>query len=167
MKSDEYWIEKLNLLKHPEGGYFREIYRSHELIDAASLPLRYGGKRAFSTSIYFLLKSGEFSAFHRLKSDEIWHFYYGSPLILYMINNNGKLLKQLLGNNPDKNEHLQIVIEKGNWFAASVMKPASYSLMACSVSPGFDFLDFELAKKDELLKEYPQYYEVIVNYTLS
>lgn len=166
MKTNEYWIEKLYLLKHAEGGYFREIYRSNEEVDACNLPPRYGSKRAFSTSIYYLLNSGEFSAFHRLKSDEIWHFYSGSPLNLFIINNEGKLSKQILGSNPDKDEHLQIIIEKGSWFAASVLRTGSYTLMGCTVSPGFDFGDFELAKRDALLKKYPQYHEIIVKYTL-
>jgi len=166
MKTNEYWIKKLNLLKHPEGGYFREIYRSNEEIDAGNLPPRYGSKRAFSTSIYYLLNSCEFSAFHRLRSDEIWHFYSGSPLNLFIIYKDGKLLKQVLGNKPDKNEHLQIIIEKGSWFAASVLKTGSFTLMGCTVSPGFDFSDFELANRDELLKKYPQYHDIIVKYTL-
>jgi len=167
MKPIEYWIKKLNLLKHPEGGYYREIYRSNEVIDTSGLPNRYFGNRAFSTSIYYLLKSGDLSAFHRLKSDEIWHFYLGSPLLLLMIDDEGQLSGQILGNDPEQDEQLQIVIGKGCWFAASVLLPDSYSLMGCSVSPGFDFNDFELAKRDKLLKEFPQYHEIIVNYTIS
>ena len=167
MKTSEYWIGKLGLLKHPEGGYFREIYRSAEQIDASCLPPRYGGNRAFSTSIYYLLKSGEFSTFHRLKTDEIWHFYAGSPLLLFMINKQGELLELVLGNEPECGEQLQIVIERGNWFAASVIQENSYTLMGCTVAPGFDFTDFEMASRSELIALYPHYHEIISKYTLS
>ncbi len=162
----QYWIKKLKLVKHPEGGYFREVYRSDELISKKHLPNRYSSFRAFSTSIFFLLKSDEFSAFHRLKSDEIWHFYDGSPLLLYMIDLNGKLTTIKAGRNPDNNEVLQIIIPKGFWFAAEVTVNNSFSLVGCTVSPGFDFEDFELARREELITKFPRHKSLIEKLTI-
>src|SRR5690242_12414204 len=88
--SREYWIQKLGLIKHPEGGYYSEVYRSKEMIKPRHLPERFSGERHHSTSIYFMIASDEFSAFHRIKSDELWHFYYGSDVTIHMIDENGK-----------------------------------------------------------------------------
>ncbi len=165
-RSAKYWIKKLNLSKHPEGGYFREVYRSKEFINKKSLPARYTSFRSFSTSIYFLLESHEFSAFHRLKSDEIWHFYDGSPLSLLIIEKTGVLKKIKLGKTPENNEVFQAVIEKGNWFAAKVNEPDSFSLIGCTVAPGFDFEDFELGKKSKLVELYPQHSDIIESFTI-
>jgi predicted cupin superfamily sugar epimerase len=164
--SAQYWIEKLKLSKHPEGGYFREVYRSDEFISKKHLPGRYSSFRSFSTSIYFLLKSDEFSAFHRLKSDEIWHFYDGSPLLLYVIDPKGKLTTIKTGPNPGNNEMLQVVIPKGFWFAAEVSVKDSFSLIGCTVSPGFDFEDFELAGREKLTAKFPQHKELIERLTI-
>lgn len=164
--SGKYWIEKLKLSKHPEGGYFREVYRSNEFISKKHLPARYSSFRSFSTSIFFLLKSDEFSAFHRLKSDEIWHFYDGSALLLYVIDTKGRLMKIKVGRNPDNDETLQIVIPKGFWFAAEVVDKNSFSLIGCTVSPGFDFEDFELGSKKYLIAKYPQHKVLIDRLTI-
>ncbi len=165
-QSAQYWIEKLKLAKHPEGGYFREVYRANEIISKKSLPDRYSSFRPFSTSIFFLLKGNEFSAFHRLKSDEIWHFYDGSPLLLYLIDSKGKLTTVRVGRNPDKNELLQIAIPKGFWFAAEVVDKNSFSLIGCTVSPGFDFEDFELGSKELLTNKFPQHKSLIKRLTI-
>ena len=90
-----YWINHLKLQEHPEGGYFREVYRSGEFIQKKGLPVRYSSFRAFSTSIYFLLKGTQFSAFHRLKSDEIWHFHYGSTITIYLLHSTGKMFQYI------------------------------------------------------------------------
>jgi uncharacterized protein len=153
----QYWIGHLQLKKHPEGGYFREIYRSDEIIHKKNLPERYSGFRNFSTSIYFLLESHEFSAFHRIKSDETWHFYAGSPLTIISINKEGQLLEHTLGNHPGGSELLQHTVPKGNWFMARVLYPETYSLAGCTVAPGFDFDDFELGKTKELTLLFPNY----------
>lgn len=164
-KNAEYWITKLGLIAHPEGGYFKEIYRSVDIADK-SLPERFSGNRNFSTAIYFLLKSEEVSVFHRIKSDEIWHFYSGSPLTVYVINQAGDLETHLLGDNPDNNESFQIIVGHSQWFAAKVNNPDTYTLVGCTVSPGFDFHDFEMADREELLKDYPQHQEII-NYIIE
>lgn len=157
----DFWIENLQLMPHPEGGYFREVYRSSETISTDLLSGRYGSERCFATSIYFLLKSEQVSAFHRLTSDEIWHFYSGSPIIVYIIDKEGRLSENIVGRDILNNEHLQIVIPHGCWFAAKVNQPDSYSLMGCNVAPGFDFNDFELAEKVALMECFPQHKELI------
>ncbi len=158
-------IEQLGLQKHPEGGWFSEIYRSNEIIQKASLPARYSDDHCFSTSIYFLLKSGEISMFHRLKSDEIWHFYSGSPILLISINKNRQLQEAILGSNIEKGELMQYVFSAGSWFAAKPIKENSYSLIGCTVAPGFEYQDFELADRASLIKEYPMYEKIIKEFT--
>jgi len=161
-----YWIDLLKLKKHPEGGHYREIYRSDEIIHKKNLPDRYSGFRNFSTSIYFLLETHEFSAFHRIKSDEIWHFFAGSSLTIISINGNGQLAECNLGNNPVNGEVFQHVIPKGTWFMARVNGTDSFSLAGCVVAPGFDFDDFELGKKDELIRLFPRYAQLFKQYCL-
>ncbi len=162
MKHDAlYWIDNLGLLKHPEGGYFREVYRSEEKIDGAALPERFRTARSISTSIYFLLDGVNFSAFHRLKSDETWHFYAGDSLTLFCITEEGELLEVVLGNDPEKGERLQYTIMEDTWFAARTNQPNSYSLIGCTVAPGFDFEDFELGMRDDLIATFPLYKQII------
>lgn len=155
LKAAAYWIDKLNLGKHPEGGWFKEVYRASEIIPEQALPENFTGARNISTSIFYLLEGDDFSAFHRIKSDEIWHFYAGSsPIeIIYIERNN--IRKILLGNDPDKNQNLQLVVSKNTWFAAKLSERKCYALVGCTVSPGFHFNDFELAGK-ELLEEFPE-----------
>lgn len=160
-ENPDFWIENLQLQPHPEGGYFREVYRSGESISADLLMARYSSERSFVTSIYFLLKSNQISAFHRLKSDEIWHFYNGSPITVYIINKEGLLSENILGRDVLNNEQLQLVIPHGCWFAAKVNQAGSYSLVGCNVAPGFDFSDFELAEKSMLAECFPQHHELI------
>ncbi len=160
-KTAQKYIANLDLTPHPEGGYFKEVYRSGEIIEAEHLPMRYSKKRNFSTSIYFLLEGNQVSKFHRLKSDEIWHFYDGSPIKIFIITQNGNLQEKILGRNLENGELPQLVIEKGNWFGAKVTDKKSFSLIGCTVSPGFDFNDFELAKKQEMLNEFPNLRKII------
>lgn len=161
----KYWIDKLNLKPHPEGGFFSEVYRSNELISAECLPERFVGQRNFATSIYYLLRSDEFSTLHRIKSDETWHFYVGTPLRILQIDRNGLLTAKLLGTNPKFDCEPQITIPFGCWFGAQPIEDNSYSLVGCTVSPGFDFPDFELANRAELLQVYPQHKETITKLT--
>lgn len=163
-KAKEY-IDKLQLKVHPEGGYFSEVYRSEELIKVNHLSERYNSSRSFSTSIYFMLEGNQFSSFHRLKSDELWHFYDGTALTIIVINEKGLLDKIRLGNDLNKRETFQTVIKKNSWFAAELIDKNSFALIGCTVSPGFDFDDFELGNRNDLVKEFPQYEEVIVKFT--
>jgi predicted cupin superfamily sugar epimerase len=163
MKKSQHWISKLNLLPHPEGGFYSEVYRSEEIIPKDSLNSRYNGARATSTSIYFLLNGDDFSAFHKIKSDELWHFYDGSSVNIILLSNDGVLHELKLGIN--ENESPQIVIPKGTWFAAHLIERESFSLIGCTVSPGFDFDDFELAKREELFKSFPEHKKIIEQFT--
>ena len=164
-KDATYWIEKLRLEPHPEGGYFRQTYRSELVIAREALPAGFTGKRAASTAIYFLLEGRNFSAFHRLRSDEVWHFYAGGPLIVQVIEPSGEHSSILLGNDPDAGEALQAVVSAGCWFASHVADWKTFAVVGCTVAPGFDFEDFEMGKREELVARYPLQREVIERLT--
>jgi len=151
----DYWVDKLGLEPHPEGGFYREVYRAGESVGPAGLPERFGGPRPFSTSIYFLLRAGDVSGFHRLKSDEVWHFYEGRPLALHILEGGGRCRTVRLGNNPALGEAFQAVVPAGFWFGAEVASPEGFSLVGCTLAPGFAFADFELARRADLLAEFP------------
>ena len=151
----KYFIEKLQLQKHPEGGWFREIYRSADTAVQISLPVEFSGNRNFSTSIYYLLEGDDFSAFHRIKSDEIWHFYAGSSAIEIWLVQNRQLVKQKVGKNMENGEKFQLVIPKNTWFAARLVNTNGFALVGCTVSPGFNFEDFEMADEN-LLSDFPE-----------
>jgi predicted cupin superfamily sugar epimerase len=165
VESARYWIEKLNLVKHPEGGYYREVYRSEEFVHKKNLPDRYSSYRSFSTSIYFLLEKDDFSAFHRLKSDELWHFYEGSAIHLVIIFPGGEFREIVMGRDAKANEVFQAVIPKGCWFAAYGGGEGSFSLAGCTVAPGFDFEDLELGTREGLIKLFPQHAGIIKTFT--
>ena len=152
MDKATYWIEKFELLPHPEGGYYKEIYRSKESVNTELLPNDREGERSICTAIYFLLQGNDFSSFHKIKSDEIWHFYDGSDLMVYSINKKGEKKEYLL----NKENPVQI-IPQNEWFAAELIDKTSFAFVGCTVAPGFDFEDFIMADKDELIKAYPQY----------
>jgi uncharacterized protein len=164
-KDAAYWIEKLKLAPHPEGGFYRQTYRADLVLAGEALPPQFAGPRAVSTAIYFLLEGEDFSAFHRLRSDELWHFYIGEPLVVHVIDGNGAYSEIHLGNNPEAGEVLQAVVKAGCWFASRVRDGKSFALVGCTVSPGFDFEDFELAKRAELVKPYPQHRKIIEQLT--
>lgn len=153
-------VEKYKLLPHPEGGYYREVYRSPD-----SIPNLEGfeGERNFLTSIYFVLTSENFSAFHRIKQDELWNYHAGSNLYVHCIYPDGKYDRVEIGLDGDAVP--QFVVPKGIWFASSVKDENAFSFVGCAVAPGFDFRDFELADRDELVKEYPDQEEVIRRFT--
>ncbi|MBT8392846.1 MAG: cupin domain-containing protein [Ignavibacteria bacterium] len=157
------YIKKLKLKKHPEGGYYKEIYRSGEIIIGEHLPKRFKSSRSFSTSIYFLLEGEQISAFHLLQSDELWHFYDGSNVILYVINKNGRLSKKKIGKGDGCN--FQITIEKNSWFAAELESKKSFALVGCTVSPGFDFEDFVMGKRNALVQRFPKHKSILERLT--
>lgn len=172
----QYWIDTLGLEAHPEGGYFKEIYRSLEIIDETGLPSRFQGERHLATSIYFLLQKEQVSHLHRIRSDEMWHHYAGLPLEVHMISTKGKASRLLLGKNIEQGENFFGVVPAGCWFGASVKPPQEvgpehegydFSLVGCTVSPGFDFHDFELANQSDLLQEYPDHKDLIERLTAS
>jgi len=164
-RSAEYWIEHLRLVPHPEGGHFRETYRAAESIAGAHLPARYGGPRVHSTAIYFLLRAGEVSSLHRIKSDEIWHFYAGRPLVVSAIRPDGGRRDLTLGPDPDDGQSLQGIVPAGAWFGAALRPGAPYALVGCTVAPGFEFADFERADHRALVERFPQHAALIERLT--
>lgn len=146
---------------HPEGGWYKESYRSNETILGEHLPNRYTNGRNFCTAIYFLLEGDQFSSFHRIKSDEMWHFYYGFPLHIVIIDEAGSLQTITLGNRLDESDKLQYVVKAGSWFAAKPATKGNFALVGCTVAPGFDFEDFELAKSSHLSAQFPQHKKLI------
>ena len=154
-------IQQYNLLSHPEGGWFKETYKSGENIAANALPARFCGERTFSTAIYFLLEQGNFSAFHRIKSDECWHFYAGDPLVVYVMQLNGRLDIIHLGNDIEKGQVFQFVVPANCWFASRPAPGSTFCFVGCTVAPGFDFTDFELAKASSLTALFPQHKAII------
>lgn len=159
----QYWIQRLQLQVHPEGGYYREMYRGEEKITPANQPA--GTIRSSSTSIYYLLDSDTKSFCHRLKSDELWYYHTGSPVTLYIIDEQGNLQIKVCG--PGEEEELAVLIPKNSWFGARVTNTQSFVLVSCVVSPGFDFNDFEMIDRNELIEKYPQHKESILKYTLK
>lgn len=157
-------VEKLNMLPHPEGGFYKEEYRSKGIIPNTSLT-QFDGDRNYCTSIYFLLTSDNFSGFHRIKQDEIWHFYSGSPLAVHVIDLDGNYTKHLIGMDIENGYFPQLTVPANCWFASSVENKNSFSFVGCTVAPGFDFKDFELAKRNELTNTYPKHQEIIKTLT--
>jgi uncharacterized protein len=158
------WITRLNLAPHPEGGWYRQTYRSSLLVSRAALP-GYSGDRVAATAIYFLLSADEFSALHRLRSDEVWHFYAGSPLVVHVIDSGGAYRQILLGSDPDLGQAFQAMVPGGCWFGSSLLHPRSFALVGCTVAPGFEFADFEMARRAELVSLYPEHRDVITRLT--
>nr|WP_299339663.1 cupin domain-containing protein [Allomuricauda sp.] len=161
MKEVEELIQRFGLQPHPEGGFFKETYRSEGEILESSLSEDYEGERNYSTCIYFLLTSDTFSAFHKINQDEIWHFYSGGPLRIHSISEEGAYTSYELGNDFQSGFVPQAIVPGGNWFAAETLDPDSYSFVGCTVAPGFDFEDFVLPSQKELLEKFPIHEQLI------
>lgn len=153
-------IDLLSLQAHPEGGFYRETFRS--ALELSELPQ--GGTRSASTAIYFLLPAGTFSAFHRVRSDEVWHFYDGDPLEIHTIDEAGVYSLQILGRSYTEGQRPQAVVPAGVWQAARPQGD-SFSLCGCTVAPGFDFSDFEMPSREELLSRFPKQRSILVSLT--
>lgn len=158
-------INTLELQPHPEGGYFKETYRSASTF--APQDQFYSGEenRSYSTGIYFLLTQGNFSAFHRIKADEMWHFYQGDTLLVHCISPEGVYYILSVGPQISATTQPQAVVPAGTWFASEVAEKGAYALVGCTVSPGFDFNDFELANRTELIQQFPQHQAIIERLT--
>ena len=147
----EYFIRKLNLVPHKEGGYYKELPISEEK-DAAGRPLW--------SSIYFLLGKEDVSHLHRLKHEEVWYYHSGGTLSIYMFDESGKMAVRKLGLNAEKGESPQITVPAGTWFGSCVLE-GSYCLAGCMVAPAFTFDEFELSDGEEILKKHPEYRYII------
>lgn len=159
------WITELKLREHPEGGYYTEMYRSDGIIDTGDD--QYPDGRNYCTSIYYLLEAGTSSRFHKIQSDEIWHHYVGSPLTIHMLTKGGIYTKLKLGKDVNTGQKPQIVVPSGTWFGVTVDDSEGFALCGCTVSPGFDFKDFEMADRHHLLQRYPEHEEIIRDLTAS
>jgi len=156
----------LNLKPHPdEGGYFVETYRSSETISEKALTSRYKGVRSFGTAIYYLLTPETISAMHRLQSDEIFHFYLGDPVKMLQLwpDGSGRIL--ILGSDILNGMEPQVIVPRGVWQGARLIKDGKFALLGTTVSPGFEFADYESGRRDELVKSYPKFRELIIALT--
>ena len=165
MTSAEEWIEALQLKPHPEGGFYREVYRSMSEVEADALPDRFKTPRVHSTSIYFLLRAGDVSRLHRIRQDEIWHFHDGDGAIVHRIDADGHSTRHALGRDPNAAQSPQVVIPAGEWFGGEVAPGGSFVLVGCTVAPGFEFEDLEMADRAELSARFPQHAELIERLT--
>jgi hypothetical protein len=154
-------IDHYQLTAHPEGGYYKRSYESSEMISKDSLPGRFKGDRLISTAIYYLLPKGQRSKLHRIKSDETWHFYLGGPLRIVGINESGIPYEVTLGSNILAGEHLQYTVPANHWFGSKPCQNTEFSFVGCTVAPGFDFEDFEIGNKQQLLHLFPNAKELI------
>jgi hypothetical protein len=161
MQTKEQLIKQLDLKPHPEGGFFKETYRSEHQVSFTALPENFHSPRNLASSIYFLLGAGDVSRLHRLKSDEIWYFHKGSSIILHTFTQDKTYLKYILG----EGGVYQVVIPSGTIFGAEARDKTGYALLGCMVTPGFDFDDFELVDKEEMVKLYPEKLELIKRFT--
>ena len=156
MAQMQHLIEALHLLPHPEGGFYKETYRSERSLE--------GEERDLLTSIYFLLTSENVSKFHRIKSDELWYFHAGSPLIVHTLSERGHE-QHHLGLDLSKGQQPFLWIPKDTIFGSTVLENEGFSLVSCAVAPGFDFRDFELFERPELLAAYPEHSEIVERLT--
>jgi predicted cupin superfamily sugar epimerase len=157
MKTAQYYIDHLGLIPHPEGGWYRETYRSDVSV----------GGRAVATGIYFLLTSENISHLHKIDAQEMWHFYAGDPLTVHMINEAGDYSTLSIGPDLEAGQVFQAVVPSGVWFGSTVDKTGGFALVGCTVSPGFEFEGFELAQREALCATYPQHSDVIKRLTPS
>ncbi|RMD50451.1 MAG: cupin domain-containing protein [Ignavibacteria bacterium] len=161
MSELEKLIEKLQLIPHPEGGYYKETFRSNDTVKIERENTNHS--RNTLTSIYYLLSGKDKSHFHKIKSDEIWYHHSGCDVLIHIITNDGELKTEKLG--PNGNH--QVVVTKEQWFAAELVNKNEFALVGCAVAPGFDFSDFTLGSRNELIKSFPQHKEVIEKFTRS
>ena len=158
-------VKQLELLPHPEGGYYKETYRSPLLLSQQCLSSDFKGERNIATGIYFLIEKGNFSALHKIKSDETWHFYQGDALEVIEITEDGNLAVTNIGPDILNGETFQYTVKANTWFGSRVKSGGSFSLVGCTVYPGFDFSDFEMAGRHELIKQFPQHQSIIAELT--
>jgi predicted cupin superfamily sugar epimerase len=159
-------ITLLKLRPHPkEGGFFSETYRAGETIPPGVLPSRYVGPRAFGTGIYYLLTPAVFSAMHRLQSDEIFHFYLGDPVEMLQLSPDGTGKTVVLGSNLLAGMQPQVIVPRGIWQGSRLVAGGKFALLGCTVAPGFEFVDYEHGRRNDLIGSHPQFREKIAALT--
>ncbi len=166
MASAQEIIQKLQLQPHPrEGGFFRETYRSEDRFPASVLPERYGQDRDANTAIYYLLTPDTFSAMHKLATDEIFHFYAGSPVRMLQLFPDGKGQEIILGPDVLAGQAPQVVVPKNVWQGSLLEPGGDFALLGCTVAPGFDFADYEDGDRESLRKKYPGFSGLVAKLT--
>ncbi|OGO77138.1 MAG: cupin [Clostridiales bacterium GWB2_37_7] len=161
MYTADYFISKLGLEAHIEGGYFKQIYKNSFYTSDEGYPYNFEGDRSLSTTIYFLLRSGQVSKFHKLKFDEVWFYHYGCSMIIHMIDNKGEYRSVRLGLDIEKGEMPQVLVPANVIFGAEPLESDTFSLVSCLVSPGFDYRDFILYEEKDLFYLYPEHTDII------
>jgi hypothetical protein len=159
------WIHALKLSPHPEGGHFAVASRSSAVVPQRALPQSFSGERNFFSSIYYLLEAGDFSAFHRLRSDEVWYYHAGCAMNIYTIHPNGFVTVRQLGCDTELQEQLQIHVPPNTWLAAQPAIENRYALVGCMMAPAFDERDWEMADRENLLRQFPQHEQLILRFT--
>ncbi len=150
-------ITKLKLIPHPkEGGFFFETYRSSEIIEKEALPERYNSKRSIGTAIYYLLTKNTYSEMHKLRSDEIFHFYLGDPVEMLQLYPDGSSKRIILGNRILEDMQVQVIVPKDVWQGAKLINGGDFALLGTTVAPGFDYIDYVQGERKELIKKYPE-----------
>lgn len=160
MNRIEHLIAKLDLDPHPEGGFYKETYRSKQII-GGDTKSNFPSGRAYGTAIYYLLEGNDVSKFHRIKSDEVWHFYEGSSATIHVIHPDGIYKPLHLGSAIESGYQFQHVVPANSWFGVSVDNPEEYLLAGCTVAPGFDFNDFEMGEANQLKQEFSEHNSII------
>lgn len=158
-------VRVLDLSPHPEGGWFRETYRSGTPIPAGNLPEAYGGTRSAGTAILYLLTDDAFSSMHRLRGEEMFHFYLGDPVEMFQLKADGTGEVVVLGHDIEAGMRPQVVVPGGVWQGARVRSGGKYALLGTTMFPGFDYADFELGERAALVEQYPEFAERITSLT--
>ena len=154
-------IKLYDMQPHPEGGFYKRTYQASGIITQSTEQSKFKGTRFYSTAIVYLLSAGSRSKLHRIASDEMWHFYLGGPMTIVELTSSGDVKETVLGQDFNAGQRVQYVVTSGNWFGAFPNEGTEFSFVGCTVSPGFDFEDFEFGDKAKLLKEYPQATSII------
>ncbi len=162
--SDEL-ISHFKMEKHPEGGYYKESFKSNGTLPQSALPSQIKGDRLWSSAIYFLLCNQEKSKLHKIAFDEVWHFYLGDPIVVVEIEPDGNVKETILGPDFIAGQKLQHVVPGGRWFGSYLPEGSQFAFVGCTVAPGFDFRDFEMGDKHTLLELYPDAKQIIEKLT--
>ena len=160
-------IKLLGLEPHAEGGFYKETCRSDEKIPHHALPARYQVDKHLYTAIYYLLTPDTISALHRIQTDELFHFYLGDPVSMLWLCPDGCAETKILGNDIAAGQLLQCLVPKGVWQGMCLVEGGRFALMGTTMAPGFDFHDFELGNRGDLIKNYPHHAHLIERFTIK
>lgn len=159
------WIDHLSMRLHPEGGWFSESYTKAPLFLPTLSSQYYSSERRLYSSIYYLLEEGDFSAFHQLETDEMWHHYQGGVLRVFMIDSSGSLTVRRLGGDAAGGAVFQLLVPHHTWFAVEPEAGSGFALCGCTLTPGYSDEDFRMAKRDELIEIFPLHSDLIKRLT--